>query len=405
MIEVEVNSKILEVPSGILPSSVSESDKEAIYRVHMEDQEVYTPKRLAKDYNTAAETVDEILLLRDALTNRRPEHTERAAMYRMYKENPEIYTIERLAKDFKIARGTAYLTLFAEHVRETILQPKSSTSDGQEIPSLPFTRFMKDAWAELSANSNAFDKYYRHPHCLPLLVSYFDSAESAQIQQNNRTSKAYRMAATEVSLSSSSVRGDDCINLLDSSSSNNGTAFSSSASSAINFLSLYQSLKVPKCFCLVQLEEVEASYTSPGSNRKFVSNCLNSGLHTPLKPESCGIQEIETGRRRNRDAGRFQLDEKGIFYTLDLGGTNFRVLKVQLGGKDAGIVKQEFEEVSIPPNLMTGTSDGLLTILWHNLQNMFHKKVENSNFLLVRRGSSALPSPFLGCKHPSILET
>ncbi|KAK1555543.1 hypothetical protein Q3G72_027878 [Acer saccharum] len=159
MIEVEVNSKILEVPSGILPSSVSESDKEAIYRLHMEDQEVYTPKRLAKDYNTAAETVDEILLLRDALTNRRPEHTERAAMYRMYKENPEIYTIERLAKDFKIARGTAHLTLFAEHVRETILQPKSSTSDGQEIPSLPFTRFMKDAWAELSANSNAFDKY------------------------------------------------------------------------------------------------------------------------------------------------------------------------------------------------------------------------------------------------------
>ena len=42
---------------------------------------------------------------------------------------------------------------------------------------------------------------------------------------------------------------------------------------------------------------------------------------------------------------------------MDLGGTNFRVLKVQLGGKDAGIVKQEFEEVSIPPNLMTGTSD------------------------------------------------
>ncbi|KAK0596179.1 hypothetical protein LWI29_013397 [Acer saccharum] len=124
MIKVEVNSKILEVPSGILPSSVRESNKEAIYRLHMEDQEVYTPKRLAKDYNTAAETVDEILLLRDALTNRKPEHIERAATYRMYKENPEIYTIERLAKDFKIARGTTHLTLFAEHVRETILQPK-----------------------------------------------------------------------------------------------------------------------------------------------------------------------------------------------------------------------------------------------------------------------------------------
>jgi len=42
---------------------------------------------------------------------------------------------------------------------------------------------------------------------------------------------------------------------------------------------------------------------------------------------------------------------------LDLGGTNFRVLRVQLGGKDGGLVNQEFTEVSIPPNLMIGTSD------------------------------------------------
>ena len=46
-----------------------------------------------------------------------------------------------------------------------------------------------------------------------------------------------------------------------------------------------------------------------------------------------------------------------MFYALDLGGTNFRVLRVQLGGKDGGLVNQEFTEVSIPPNLMIGTSD------------------------------------------------
>lgn len=46
-----------------------------------------------------------------------------------------------------------------------------------------------------------------------------------------------------------------------------------------------------------------------------------------------------------------------MFYALDLGGTNFRVLRVHLGGKEKGVVKQEFEEVSIPPHLMTGTSD------------------------------------------------
>lgn len=33
------------------------------------------------------------------------------------------------------------------------------------------------------------------------------------------------------------------------------------------------------------------------------------------------------------------------------------MLRVQLGGKDGGIVSQDFTEVSIPPNLMVGTSD------------------------------------------------
>lgn len=46
-----------------------------------------------------------------------------------------------------------------------------------------------------------------------------------------------------------------------------------------------------------------------------------------------------------------------MFYALDLGGTNLRVLRVLLGGKEKGVVKQEFEEVSIPPHLMTETSD------------------------------------------------
>ncbi|GAV61252.1 Hexokinase_1 domain-containing protein/Hexokinase_2 domain-containing protein [Cephalotus follicularis] len=52
-------------------------------------------------------------------------------------------------------------------------------------------------------------------------------------------------------------------------------------------------------------------------------------------------------------------NEKGLFYALDLGGTNFRVLRVQLGGKGDGILHQEFAEVSIPPHLMIQTSDAL----------------------------------------------
>ena len=53
----------------------------------------------------------------------------------------------------------------------------------------------------------------------------------------------------------------------------------------------------------------------------------------------------------------FDRDEKGLFYALDLGGTNFRVLRVQLGGSDKRVVDQEFDEVSIPPHLMTGSSE------------------------------------------------
>lgn len=61
-------------------------------------------------------------------------------------------------------------------------------------------------------------------------------------------------------------------------------------------------------------------------------------------------------------------DEKGLFYALDLGGTNFRVLRVQLGGKENRVVKQEFDEVSIPPDLMTGNSE--VSISLSNLLNL-----------------------------------
>lgn len=53
----------------------------------------------------------------------------------------------------------------------------------------------------------------------------------------------------------------------------------------------------------------------------------------------------------------FQRNEKGLFYALDLGGTNFRVLRVQLDGKEERVVATEFEQVSIPQDLMFGTTE------------------------------------------------
>ncbi|GJX08267.1 hexokinase, partial [Tanacetum coccineum] len=54
-------------------------------------------------------------------------------------------------------------------------------------------------------------------------------------------------------------------------------------------------------------------------------------------------------------------DEAGIFYALDLGGTNFRVLRVKLGG--GGEVRPELKEVSIPQSRMTGTCKELFDFI------------------------------------------
>ncbi|KAK0571790.1 hypothetical protein LWI29_021614 [Acer saccharum] len=84
------------------------------------------------------------------------------------------------------------------------------------------------------------------------LVSLSPSLASTQLSRlgfskSIATSKVYRMAAIDASSSSSSSVSDGhCINPLDSSSASNGTAFSSSASSAIDFLSLCHRLKTTK---------------------------------------------------------------------------------------------------------------------------------------------------------------
>ncbi|QCD93503.1 hexokinase [Vigna unguiculata] len=69
-------------------------------------------------------------------------------------------------------------------------------------------------------------------------------------------------------------------------------------------------------------------------------------------------------------------DEKGLFYALDLGGTNFRTLRVQLGGKEKGVVNLESEEVSIPPHLMTGSSHELFDFIADKLAKFVSSEPE-----------------------------
>ncbi|KAK3424909.1 hypothetical protein EUGRSUZ_F01647 [Eucalyptus grandis] len=67
-------------------------------------------------------------------------------------------------------------------------------------------------------------------------------------------------------------------------------------------------------------------------------------------------------------------NEKGLFYALDLGGTNFRVLRVQLGGKEDRVLATEFDQVTIPQELMFGTSEELFDFIASGLAKFADKE-------------------------------
>ncbi|XP_051120366.1 hexokinase-3-like [Andrographis paniculata] len=70
-------------------------------------------------------------------------------------------------------------------------------------------------------------------------------------------------------------------------------------------------------------------------------------------------------------------NEKGTYYALDLGGTNFRVLRVQLGG-DGSIIKHDIELQPIPQDLMTSTSEELFDFIATTLKDFIEREDEIS---------------------------
>ncbi|KAF5743765.1 Hexokinase-like 1 [Tripterygium wilfordii] len=65
--------------------------------------------------------------------------------------------------------------------------------------------------------------------------------------------------------------------------------------------------------------------------------------------------------------------EKGSYYALDVGGTSFRVLRVQLGGKRSSILAQDVEHEPIPPHLMTRTIEDLFDFIASGLKQFVEK--------------------------------
>ncbi|CAE5990804.1 unnamed protein product [Arabidopsis arenosa] len=107
------------------------------------------------------------------------------------------------------------------------------------------------------------------------------------------------------------------------------------------------------------LKAFEEDCATPIAKLRQVADAMTVEMHAGLASEGGSKLKMLISYVDNLPSG----DETGFFYALDLGGTNFRVMRVLLGGKQDRVVKREFKEESIPPNLMTGKSHELFDFI------------------------------------------
>ncbi|XP_074310584.1 hexokinase-3-like [Silene latifolia] len=123
------------------------------------------------------------------------------------------------------------------------------------------------------------------------------------------------------------------------------------------------------------LLEFEESCGTSLSKLKQVVDAMAVEMHAGLASEGgsklkmllTSVDKLPTG------------SESGVYYALHLGGTNFRVLRVQLGGKRSSIVKQDVERKPIPEHLMTSTTEDLFDFIAESLKEFVDKETGTSS--------------------------
>ncbi|KAI7727143.1 hypothetical protein M8C21_020168 [Ambrosia artemisiifolia] len=129
-----------------------------------------------------------------------------------------------------------------------------------------------------------------------------------------------------------------------------------------------------KCGDIVK--ELEEKCRTPVSKLRHIADAMTVEMHAGLASEGGSKLKMLITYVDNLPTR----DEQGVYYALDLGGTNFRVLRVQLAGK-SGIEYKEFAEVSIPPELMVGAPEALFDYIAAELAKFIAS--ENEKFRLL----------------------
>ncbi|XP_019448342.1 PREDICTED: hexokinase-1-like isoform X2 [Lupinus angustifolius] len=120
------------------------------------------------------------------------------------------------------------------------------------------------------------------------------------------------------------------------------------------------------------VKEFDKQCGTPIQKLRQIGDAMEVEMHAGLASEGASKLKMLISFVDNLPTG----DEKGLFYALDLGGTNFRALRVHLGGKEKGVVKIESEEVSIPPHLMTSSSNELFDFIATSLAKFISSEPE-----------------------------
>ncbi|KAM3373517.1 hypothetical protein ACQJBY_020135 [Aegilops geniculata] len=124
------------------------------------------------------------------------------------------------------------------------------------------------------------------------------------------------------------------------------------------------------------LDDLRLQCATPLPLLRHVAGAMAAGMRAGLAVDGAGELKMIPSYVYSLPTG----SETGLFYALDLGGTNFRVLRVQLGGKDRRVVDTESEQVSIPKEIMHGTTEELFDFIAARLSNFVAK--EGGNFHL-----------------------
>ncbi|KAG0491786.1 hypothetical protein HPP92_005184 [Vanilla planifolia] len=137
------------------------------------------------------------------------------------------------------------------------------------------------------------------------------------------------------------------------------------------------------------LSDLEEKCATPIMKLRQVSNAMTVEMHAGLASEGGSKLKMLLSFVDNLPpvvpSWTISRDEEGLYYSLDLAGTNFRVIRVQLGGKEGRVIKKEAKQVSIPPHLIVGTSNDLFEFIAAELANFVASEGEDFHLPVGRQ--------------------